>query len=70
MAAIWLGGGAYGINTFFKHRSYVDGLPADPANDALKRKYKTKLYWSLASMCLGIWWALSYWFPVLIVRFK
>jgi len=36
VAAMWLGGGAYGIHTFFKYRSYVDSLPPDPDNNALK----------------------------------
>jgi hypothetical protein len=69
VAAIWLGGGAYGIHTFFKYRSYVDSLPPDPDNNALKRKYKRQLFWSLASVCIGIWWALSNWFPGVIVHF-
>ena len=67
---MWLGGGVYGVHTFYKYRSYVEGLPADPDNEMLKRKHKTKFYWSLASVCIGIWWALSYWFPGLNVRFK
>jgi hypothetical protein len=70
IAALWLGVGAAGIYTFLKHRDYVAGLPADPDNDQLKQKFKRKFYWSLSFVVLGIWWALSVWFPSLNVHFK
>lgn len=44
MPVIWLGAGGYGVYVYFKHR---DG------------KHKTKLYWSLATIAIGIWWAIS-----------
>lgn len=70
IAALWLGVGTTGIYTFFKHRDYVAGLPADLDNDQLKQKFKRKFYWSLSFVVLGLWWALSAWFPNLNVHFK
>jgi hypothetical protein len=70
IAAMWLGGGVYGIHSFFKYRSYIESLPTDPDNDALKRKHKKQFFWSLMSALLGIWWALSNWFPGVILHFR
>lgn len=70
IAAMWLGAGAIGIHTFVKRRDYVAGLPTDPDNDQLKKKFKRKFYWALSFVFFGIWWALSAWFPSLNIRYK
>jgi hypothetical protein len=54
LAAMWFCNGAYGIYTFVKYRTYVDSLPASEGNEALKRKHKTRLLWSLACVGLGV----------------
>jgi hypothetical protein len=59
LAAMWLGGGGLGLYTYFKHRSYVRGLPPDPVNDALRNKFRTRLFWSVLSIAMGVWWAFS-----------
>jgi len=70
VAAIRLVGGVMGIYTFVKHRNYVSTLPADPENDILKPKFKWDFWRALAFVAPGAWWALSYWFPGLRIRFK
>jgi hypothetical protein len=70
IAALWLCGGLCRVYTFFKDRAYIGGLPTSEGNDELKRKHRRRFLWSLASVALGVWWALSHWFPSLNVRFK
>jgi hypothetical protein len=68
VAALWVGAGVFGVYTFYRHRDYIAGLPPDPDNDIMKRKFKRKLFWSFCYLLIGVWWALSNWFPILNIN--
>jgi hypothetical protein len=58
LSVVWLGGGLYGIFTYLKYRAYVQNLPASPGNDALRRKHRNSLLWSIASIAIGLLWSI------------
>ena len=59
ITTLWLGGGMIGLCTYFKYHAFIHSLPLNADNEALKWKHKMKFFWSLASIAIGIWWAVN-----------
>jgi hypothetical protein len=59
ITALWLGGGMIGLGTYFKRHAFIHSLPLSAGSEELKWKHKMKFFLSLASIAIGVWWAVN-----------